>query len=144
MPLISACRVARRLIQVQRCGLSTIAPTIDLRSDTITTPSAELRAVMAAAPVGDDVYGEDPTVNALEAAMVAATGKEAAIFVPSGTMGNLIALAAHCERCGERIYNPSPFPVKRTGIVRVSYAAPADVCSLSMTPCRGSEIILGQ
>lgn len=68
------------------------ADIIDLRSDTITRPSDALRAVMATAPVGDDVYGEDPTVAALESTLCAATGKEAAVFVPSGTMGNLIAL----------------------------------------------------
>lgn len=68
--------------------------TIDLRSDTVTRPSAAMRAAMAAAEVGDDVYGEDPTVNALQAAAAARIGKEAALFVPSGTMANQVAIRA--------------------------------------------------
>ncbi len=71
---------------------------IDLRSDTVTQPTEEMRAAMAAAPVGDDVFGEDPTVNALEALAAEMVGKEAAVFVPSGTMGNLIAVLAHTQR----------------------------------------------
>lgn len=67
---------------------------VDLRSDTFTTPDAEMRRVMAAAEVGDDVWGEDPTVRRLEDSMAARLGKEAAVFVPSGTMGNLASLAA--------------------------------------------------
>jgi threonine aldolase len=67
---------------------------VDLRSDTFTTPDDAMRRVMAAAEVGDDVWGEDPTVRRLEEAMAARLGKEAAVFVPSGTMGNLSALAA--------------------------------------------------
>src|ERR671913_1480122 len=65
---------------------------IDLRSDTVTTPTPEMRRAMADAEVGDDVYGEDPTVNALEEAFAARVGKEASLFVPSGTMGNQLAL----------------------------------------------------
>jgi len=72
--------------------------TIDLRSDTVTQPTEEMRAAMAAAPVGDDVFGEDPTVNALEALAADMVGKEAAVFVPSGTMGNLIAVMAHTQK----------------------------------------------
>jgi threonine aldolase len=71
---------------------------IDLRSDTVTQPTEEMRAAMAAAPVGDDVFGEDPTINALEALAAEMTGKEAAVFVPSGTMGNLIAIMAHTQK----------------------------------------------
>jgi threonine aldolase len=66
--------------------------TIDLRSDTVTRPSAAMRAAMAAAEVGDDVYGEDPTVNALQEAAAQRVGKEAALFVPSGTMANQAAI----------------------------------------------------
>jgi threonine aldolase len=76
---------------------------IDLRSDTVTRPTPEMRAAMAAAPVGDDVYGEDPTVNDLQALAAARLGKEAGIFVPSGTMGNLASLLAHCGRGDEVI-----------------------------------------
>jgi threonine aldolase len=71
--------------------------TIDLRSDTVTRPSAAMREAMARAEVGDDVYGEDPTVNRLQALAAARLGKEAALFVPSGTMANQIALRALTE-----------------------------------------------
>jgi threonine aldolase len=76
---------------------------IDLRSDTVTRPSAAMRAAMAAAEVGDDVYGEDPTVNRLEAMAAERLGKEAAIFACSGTQTNLLALLSHCERGDEYI-----------------------------------------
>jgi threonine aldolase len=66
---------------------------LDLRSDTVTTPTDAVRAAMAAAPVGDDVYGEDPSVRALEEQVAGLLGHEAAVFVPSGTMGNQICLA---------------------------------------------------
>ena len=76
---------------------------VDLRSDTITQPTSEMRAVMAAADVGDDVYGEDPTINLLQEVAAARLGKQSGLFVPSGTMGNLIAVLAHCERGDEVI-----------------------------------------
>lgn len=75
----------------------------DFRSDTVTRPDAGMRAAMAEAVVGDDVYGEDPTVAALEEKVAALTGKAAAMFVPSGTQSNLIALMSHCERGDEYI-----------------------------------------
>ncbi len=75
--------------------------TVDLRSDTVTRPDAEMRRAMAEAEVGDDVYGEDPTVRALEEEGAAAMGKGAALFVPSGIMGNQIALALHAARGSE-------------------------------------------
>ncbi len=62
---------------------------IDLRSDTVTQPTPEMRAAMAQAPVGDDVYGEDPSINKLQAMAAEMLGKEAGLFVPTGTMGNL-------------------------------------------------------
>ncbi len=71
---------------------------IDLRSDTVTLPTAEMRKKMAGAAVGDDVFGEDPTVNRLEQEGAALVGKEAAIFLPSGTMGNLVAVLSHTSR----------------------------------------------
>jgi len=74
---------------------------IDLRSDTVTRPTARMRAAMAAAAVGDDVYGDDPTVNALQARIAGMLGKEDALFVPTGTQSNLCALMAHCERGDE-------------------------------------------
>lgn len=77
--------------------------TIDLRSDTVTVPTDEMRQAMFKAEVGDDVYGEDPTVNRLEALAAKMCGKEAGLFVSSGTMGNLIALLVHCGRGDEAI-----------------------------------------
>ncbi len=71
---------------------------IDLRSDTVTRPTDEMRAAMAAAEVGDDVYGEDPTVNRLEEESAMMTGHEAGLFVTSGTQGNAVALLTHCSR----------------------------------------------
>lgn len=74
---------------------------IDLRSDTVTKPTPEMRAAMAAAEVGDDVFGEDPTVNELQRRAAERLGKEAALFVPTGTMGNQIAIACHTTRGDE-------------------------------------------
>ena len=76
---------------------------IDLRSDTVTKPTPAMREAMAAADVGDDVHGEDPTVLRLEEMAARLMGKEAAVFVASGTMGNLTCLLAHCERGDEAI-----------------------------------------
>jgi len=75
---------------------------IDLRSDTVTTPTEAMREAMRGAVVGDDVYGEDPTVKHLEALAAERLGKEAALFVPSGTMGNQVALLVHAAR-GEEV-----------------------------------------
>lgn len=77
--------------------------TVDLRSDTVTRPTPSMREAMYHAEVGDDVYGEDPTVNRLEAMAAEQLGKEAALFVGSGTMGNLVALLTHCGRGDEAI-----------------------------------------
>jgi threonine aldolase len=77
--------------------------TVDLRSDTVTQPTAAMRTAMLAAPVGDDVFGDDPSVNALQAHIAAITGKEAALFMPSGTQSNLCAILAHCQRGDEYI-----------------------------------------
>jgi threonine aldolase len=79
-----------------------IVRVVDLRSDTLTRPTPEMRRAMAAAEVGDDVFGEDPTVQALEARSAALAGKEAALFVPSGTMANLIACKLH-TRAGDEV-----------------------------------------
>ena len=76
---------------------------IDFRSDTVTWPTDAMRAAMAGAPVGDDVYGDDPTVNELERLAAEMTGKEAAIFVPSGTFGNQLSLFTWCPRGTEVI-----------------------------------------
>jgi threonine aldolase len=82
-------------------ALAETARTIDLRSDTVTQPTPAMREAMYRAEVGDDVYGEDPTVNRLEELAAELTGKEAALFVSSGTMGNAIALLTHCRRGDE-------------------------------------------
>jgi threonine aldolase len=76
---------------------------IDLRSDTVTQPTSAMRRAMAQAEVGDDVYGEDPTINRLQEIGAAMMGKEAGLFVPSGTMGNLAAILSHCGRGDEVI-----------------------------------------
>lgn len=76
---------------------------IDLRSDTVTRPSQAMLSAMMTAETGDDVYGDDPTVNALEARAAQLTGKEAALFLPTGTQANLIALLCHCQRGEEYI-----------------------------------------
>ena len=88
---------------------------IDLRSDTVTKPTAEMRAAMAAAEVGDDVYGEDPTVNRLESFAAEKLGKEASIFVVSGTQSNLLALLSHCERGDEYIVGQQGHTYKYEG-----------------------------
>src|SRR5437899_6361089 len=75
---------------------------VDLRSDTVTRPTPEMRAAIAAAVVGDDVFGDDPTVQDLEAQVAELAGKEAALFVPSGTMGNQLAVACH-TRPGDEV-----------------------------------------
>ena len=77
--------------------------TVDLRSDTVTQPTPAMRAAMLAAPLGDDVFGDDPSVNALQDKMAALLGFEAALFVPSGTQSNLCAILAHCQRGDEYI-----------------------------------------
>jgi threonine aldolase len=74
---------------------------VDLRSDTVTRPTAAMRAAMAAAPLGDDVFGDDPSVNALQEKIAALLGFEAALFVPTGTQSNLCAILAHCQRGDE-------------------------------------------
>jgi threonine aldolase len=76
---------------------------IDLRSDTVTLPTAQMREAIARAQVGDDVYGEDPTVNRLQDIAASLTGKETALLMPTGTMGNLAAMLAHCGRGAKAI-----------------------------------------
>ncbi|MDP6716113.1 MAG: beta-eliminating lyase-related protein, partial [SAR202 cluster bacterium] len=76
---------------------------VDLRSDTVTHPTPEMRRAMFEAEIGDDVYGEDPSVNKLEAMAAERLGKEAAVYVASGTMGNLVSVLAHAGRGDEII-----------------------------------------
>jgi len=90
-------------------------PPIDLRSDTVTRPTAAMRVAMCEAEVGDDVYGDDPTVNALQATLADRLGFEAGLFVPSGTQSNLLALMAHCERGDEYIVGMDAHTYKYEG-----------------------------
>lgn len=88
---------------------------IDLRSDTVTEPSSAMRKVMLGAKVGDDVYGEDPTVNRLEAVLAEMTGMERGLFMPSGTQANLVALMTHCARGDEYIVGQQAHTYKYEG-----------------------------
>ncbi|WP_426233901.1 low-specificity L-threonine aldolase [Pseudomonas sp. TWP3-2] len=88
---------------------------IDLRSDTVTQPTAAMLEAMTAADTGDDVYGEDPTVNRLEAELTKRLGFAAALFVPTGTMSNLLGLMAHCERGDEYIVGQQAHTYKYEG-----------------------------
>lgn len=88
---------------------------IDLRSDTVTEPSSAMRSAMLAAPVGDDVYGEDPTVNKLQAVLAEMTGMEQSLFMPSGTQSNLVALISHCARGDEYIVGQQAHTYKYEG-----------------------------
>ena len=76
---------------------------VDLRSDTVTQPTVAMRVAMMIAPLGDDVFADDPTVNALQARIADMLGFEAALFVPTGTQSNLCGIMAHCERGDEFI-----------------------------------------
>jgi threonine aldolase len=88
---------------------------IDLRSDTVTQPTPGMREAMLAAELGDDVYGEDPTVSRLEACLAEQLGFEAGLFVPSGTMSNLLGLMAHCERGEEYLVGQQAHTYKYEG-----------------------------
>jgi threonine aldolase len=88
---------------------------IDLRSDTVTQPTPAMRAAMMDAEVGDDVYGEDPTVNALQQRIADDLGMQAALFVPTGTQSNLLALMAHCERGDEYLVGADAHTYKFEG-----------------------------
>ena len=86
---------------------------IDLRSDTVTRPTPKMYDAMREAAVGDDVWGDDPTVNAFQHHLAEKTGKEAALLFPSGTQSNLVALMAHCQRGDEYILTSSPTEITR-------------------------------
>ncbi|KAF8768216.1 putative low-specificity L-threonine aldolase like protein [Argiope bruennichi] len=96
-------RLFRSVQFVSACQLSNMVREVDLRSDTVTKPTPAMRKAMAEAVVGDDVYKEDPTINELEEKIAEFLGKEAALFVASGTMGNLSAVMAHCWTRGQEI-----------------------------------------
>lgn len=109
---------------------------IDLRSDTVTRPTAEMRAAMAAAEVGDDVYGEDPTVNRLQELAAEKFRKEAALFVPSGTMGNQIAIHVHTRK-GQEIITEG-----RSHIFDYEMAAMAAISGVMVRPIHAADGIL--
>ena len=89
--------------------------TVDLRSDTVTRPTAAMRAAMFSAPLGDDVYGDDPSVNALQERIADMLGYEAALFMPTGTQSNLCGLMAHCQRGDEYLVGQSAHTYRYEG-----------------------------
>jgi threonine aldolase len=109
---------------------------IDLRSDTVTKPTAGMRAAMAAAEVGDDVFGEDPTVNALERRVAAMFGKEAGLFVPSGTQANQIAIRCLTEPGDEVILEASAHPFLYEA------GGPAVISGVTLRPVPGTAGVL--
>src|SRR5215216_900234 len=106
---------------------------IDLRSDTVTKPSDKMRAAMAAAEVGDDVFGEDPTVNRLQERAAEVFGKEAALFVPTGSMGNEIAVKLHTRPGTEVIIE------ERGHIYNYEMAAMAAVSGALARPVKSAD-----
>jgi threonine aldolase len=106
---------------------------IDLRSDTVTKPSAEMRKAMAEAPVGDDVFGEDPTINALQERVASILGKEKAIYVPSGTMGNQTSIKAHTEPGDEVILE------REAHIFNYETVAPSMLSHVQIYPIEGER-----
>jgi threonine aldolase len=104
---------------------------IDLRSDTVTQPSAEMKRAMCMAPLGDDVYGEDPTVNRLQDEMAAMFGKEAGLFVPTGVMGNQLAIKAWTQPGDEVIVE------RESHIFNYETAAPAMMSAVQLHPVTG-------
>jgi threonine aldolase len=109
---------------------------IDIRSDTVTKPTPEMREAMAGAEVGDDVYGDDPTVNALEKLGAAMLGKEAALFVPSGTFGNQLALFTWCPRGSEVVLG------EHCHIVQHEAGAASVIAAVQTRPAPDSDGVL--
>jgi threonine aldolase len=106
---------------------------IDLRSDTVTEPTAEMRQAMASAEVGDDVFSDDPTINELERIAAKMLGKEAAVFVPSGTMSNQLALFTHCQKGDEVILD------QNAHIVQHESGASAVIASVQLFTMKGTN-----
>lgn len=105
---------------------------IDLRSDTVTRPTAAMRAAMMAAPLGDDVLGDEPTVQALEAKVAALLGKEAALYVPSGTMANQLAIRATCEPGDEIVAH------RDSHVIHYETGGPAALSGCMIAPLDGA------
>jgi len=110
--------------------------TVDLRSDTVTRPTPEMRRAMAGAEVGDDVFGEDPTVLRLQDRVAAMLGKEAALFVPSGVMGNQIAIRVHTRAGDETVV------AERSHIYHYEGAAPAALWGVQLRPVGDASGVL--
>src|SRR5512144_359391 len=106
---------------------------IDLRSDTVTKPTQQMRAAMAAAEVGDDVYGEDPTVNRLQEKAAEIFEKEAALFVPTGSMGNQIAVKLHTKPGQEVVIE------ERGHIFNYEMGGPAAISSVMIRPVKSLD-----
>lgn len=122
---------------------------IDLRSDTVTVPSAEMRRAMYEAEVGDDVFGEDPTIHRLEEMAADITGKEAAVYVPSGSMGNLIAVLSHCQRGDEAICGSEAHVLQYEvgaagGVAAVTLRAARNDARGRMDPAEVESLIRGE
>ncbi|MBN2022038.1 MAG: aminotransferase class I/II-fold pyridoxal phosphate-dependent enzyme [Pirellulales bacterium] len=109
---------------------------LDFRSDTAAWPSAAMRAAMAEAPVGDDVFGEDPTVNRLQERIAEKLGKEAAVYVPSGSMANAIAARLHCDRDGEILMEAG------SHVFHYEQASYAQLSGLAVRAVEGREGVL--
>src|SRR5580765_6185487 len=109
---------------------------IDLRSDTITRPTPGMRAAMQAAEVGDDVFGEDPTVNRLQEKVAALLGKEAALFVPSGTMSNQICIRVHTQPGDEMLCEAT------CHVYNYEAGGPAQLSGIMCRPIEGDHGIL--
>jgi len=106
---------------------------VDLRSDTVTKPTPAMRAAMASAEVGDDVLGDDPTVKRLEAIAAERLGKEAALFVPSGTMANLVSLLSYCSRGDEAIVG------SQAHVLQVEVGGAAGLAGVQLRPAANDE-----
>ncbi len=113
-------------------------PIIDLRSDTLTKPTAAMRQAMAEAEVGDDVFGEDPTVNRLQEAVARLLGKEAALFVSSGTMGNQLAIKCHTAPGDEVLCEADSHPFNYEA------AGPAFLSGVQMRPVSGTQGVISK
>lgn len=123
-------------VEVVATGRGPGERTVDLRSDTVTTPTVEMRRAMAEAEVGDDAYGEDPTVNRLQARVAEICGTEAALFVPSGSMGNLVSLRSMAVPGDEVICHD------KAHILHYEVASLAAVAGLQARPVPGKWGVL--
>ncbi len=116
---------------------------VDLRSDTVTHPTPEMRHAMAEAEVGDDVFGEDPTVNRLQALAAQKMGKQAALFVASGTMGNLVAVLSHCGRGDEVILGDRAhtFLYEAGGVAALGGVSPHPIANQADGTLRPEDVV---